>query len=126
LQKDEKVKDILLKMGRSNKKIAAICAAPVVLHSIGLLENTSLSTACLSSNQLDCQRILLIGHTKIPNILEHGFCDPKEFSRQWLLAIITLDKTPQGEVLIDLEGLRLISGARYPLRSSMPHRACST
>ena len=41
LQKDEKVKEILLKMDRGDKKIAAICAAPVVLQAAGLLSNTS-------------------------------------------------------------------------------------
>jgi 4-methyl-5(b-hydroxyethyl)-thiazole monophosphate biosynthesis len=44
LQKDEKVKEILLKMDRDNKKIAAICAAPVVLQSAGLLKNTSFTS----------------------------------------------------------------------------------
>jgi len=44
LQKDEKVKEILLKMDRDNKKIAAICAAPVVLQSAGLLSNTSFTS----------------------------------------------------------------------------------
>jgi 4-methyl-5(b-hydroxyethyl)-thiazole monophosphate biosynthesis len=44
LQKDEKVKEILLKMDRGNKKIAAICAAPVVLQSAGLLSNTSFTS----------------------------------------------------------------------------------
>ncbi len=44
LQKDEKVKEILLKMDRDNKKIAAICAAPVILQSAGLLKNTSITS----------------------------------------------------------------------------------
>lgn len=44
LQKDEKVKKILLEMDRGNKKIAAICAAPVVLQSAGLLDNTSFTS----------------------------------------------------------------------------------
>ena len=44
LQKDERVMAILLKMNRANKKIAAICAAPVVLQSAGLLESKTLTS----------------------------------------------------------------------------------
>jgi 4-methyl-5(b-hydroxyethyl)-thiazole monophosphate biosynthesis len=44
LQKDEKVKEILLKMDQNDKKIAAICAAPVVLQSAGLLKNTNVTS----------------------------------------------------------------------------------
>jgi 4-methyl-5(b-hydroxyethyl)-thiazole monophosphate biosynthesis len=53
LQKDEKVKDILLQMGQGNKKIAAICAAPVVLHSVGLLENTNFTSHPSVKDQFD-------------------------------------------------------------------------
>ncbi len=44
LQKDERVKAILLKMNQDDKKIAAICAAPVILQSAGLLEGQSLTS----------------------------------------------------------------------------------
>jgi len=44
LQKNEKVKDILIKMNQADKKIAAICAAPVVLQSAGLLESKTLTS----------------------------------------------------------------------------------
>ncbi len=39
LQKNEKVKAILQNMHRSGKQVAAICAAPIVLHSAGILKN---------------------------------------------------------------------------------------
>lgn len=44
LQKDARVKAILIKMNQENKQIAAICAAPLVLQSAGLLENKSLTS----------------------------------------------------------------------------------
>ncbi len=44
LQKDTRVKSLLIKMNQENKKIAAICAAPVVLQSAGLLDNTTLTS----------------------------------------------------------------------------------
>jgi 4-methyl-5(b-hydroxyethyl)-thiazole monophosphate biosynthesis len=53
LQKNEKVKDILLKMARGNKKIAAICAAPVVLYSIGLLDKNNFTSHPSVKDQLD-------------------------------------------------------------------------
>ncbi len=40
LQKNEKVKAIIQNMHRSGKQVAAICAAPIVLHSAGILKNT--------------------------------------------------------------------------------------
>lgn len=52
LEKDEKVKEILLKMDRGNKKIAAICAAPVVLLSAGLLQNTKITSHPSVKDQL--------------------------------------------------------------------------
>ncbi|GJL78209.1 MAG: 4-methyl-5(B-hydroxyethyl)-thiazole monophosphate biosynthesis protein [Nitrospinaceae bacterium] len=39
LQKDERVAEILKAMARSGKTIAAICAAPLVLQSAGLLKD---------------------------------------------------------------------------------------
>jgi 4-methyl-5(b-hydroxyethyl)-thiazole monophosphate biosynthesis len=39
LQKNETVKAIIQNMYRSKKQIAAICAAPIVLHSAGILKN---------------------------------------------------------------------------------------
>lgn len=44
LQKDKKVKEILLKMDQGDKKIAAICAAPVILQSAGLLKNINFTS----------------------------------------------------------------------------------
>ena len=44
LQKDERVRAILLKMNQDDKKIAAICAAPVVLQSAGLLESKTFTS----------------------------------------------------------------------------------
>ena len=40
LQKNDTVKTIIQNMHRSNKQVAAICAAPIVLHSAGILNNT--------------------------------------------------------------------------------------
>ena len=40
LQKNETVKAIVQNMHRSRKQVAAICAAPIVLHSAGILKNT--------------------------------------------------------------------------------------
>ena len=40
LQKNETVKTIIQNMHQSRKQIAAICAAPIVLHSAGILKNT--------------------------------------------------------------------------------------
>ncbi len=40
LQNNEKVKTIIQNMYRSRKQIAAICAAPTILHSAGILKNT--------------------------------------------------------------------------------------
>ena len=40
LQKNETVKTIIQNMHQSRKQIAAICAAPTVLHSAGILKNT--------------------------------------------------------------------------------------
>ncbi len=53
LQKDERVKTILLKMHRAHKKIAAICAAPVVLQSVGLLKSITLTSHPSVKDQLD-------------------------------------------------------------------------
>lgn len=53
LQKNAKVKEILLKMDRGNKKIAAICAAPVVLHSIGLLDKNNFTSHPSVRDQFD-------------------------------------------------------------------------
>jgi protein deglycase len=53
LQKDDRVKDILLKMNRSKKHIAAICAAPVVLQSAGLLKSTTLTSHPSVKEQLN-------------------------------------------------------------------------
>ena len=44
LQNDGRVKAILLKMNQNDKKIAAICAAPIVLQSVGLLENKTITS----------------------------------------------------------------------------------
>ena len=41
LQKNEKVKTIIQNMHRSHKQVAAICAAPTVLHSAGILKNSA-------------------------------------------------------------------------------------
>ena len=40
LQKNKTVKAIIQNMHRSQKKVAAICAAPIVLQSAGILANT--------------------------------------------------------------------------------------
>jgi 4-methyl-5(b-hydroxyethyl)-thiazole monophosphate biosynthesis len=40
LQNNEAVKAIIQNMYRSHKQIAAICAAPTILHSAGILKNT--------------------------------------------------------------------------------------
>ena len=39
LQKNETVKAIIQNMHRSRKPVAAICAAPIILHSAGILKN---------------------------------------------------------------------------------------
>ena len=44
LLKDKRVPALLVKMNQDNKRIAAICAAPVVLKSAGLLENKTITS----------------------------------------------------------------------------------
>jgi len=39
LNNDQRIRDLLMKMASKGKYTAAICAAPMVLHSTGLLEN---------------------------------------------------------------------------------------
>lgn len=53
LQKDDRVKAILLKMHRSHKKIAAICAAPLVLQSAGLLKSVTFTSHPSVKEQLN-------------------------------------------------------------------------
>ncbi len=44
LQKDERVRDILMKLNRQKKWIAAICAAPLALQSAGILHGQAVTS----------------------------------------------------------------------------------
>lgn len=52
LQNNEKVKAIIQNMYQSRKQIAAICAAPTILHSTGILKNTVVTSHPSVKDQL--------------------------------------------------------------------------
>jgi 4-methyl-5(b-hydroxyethyl)-thiazole monophosphate biosynthesis len=52
LQKSTKVKSIIQSMYQSRKQIAAICAAPTILHSAGILKNTVVTSHPSVKDQL--------------------------------------------------------------------------
>ena len=52
LQKSAKVKSIIQSMYQSRKQIAAICAAPIILHSAGILKNTVVTSHPSVKDQL--------------------------------------------------------------------------
>jgi 4-methyl-5(b-hydroxyethyl)-thiazole monophosphate biosynthesis len=53
LQKNEKVKAIIRNMYQSRKQVAAICAAPIVLHSAGILKNRVVTSHPSVKDQLN-------------------------------------------------------------------------
>ena len=53
LQNNETVKTIIQNMHRSHKTIAAICAAPTILQSAGILKNTAATSHPSVRNQLN-------------------------------------------------------------------------
>ena len=53
LQNNAKVKTIIQNMHQSRKQIAAICAAPIVLHSAGILKNTVVTSHPSVKDQLN-------------------------------------------------------------------------
>ncbi len=67
LQKNEKVKSLIQNMHESRKQVAAICAAPVVLHSTGILKNTRTTSHPSVQDQLPGthyseDRVVVDGH----------------------------------------------------------------
>ena len=52
LQSNETVKAIVQNMYQSGKQVAAICAAPTILHSAGILKNTSATSHPSVKDQL--------------------------------------------------------------------------
>ena len=52
LKKNKKVKAIIQNMHRSQKQVAAICAAPIVLYSAGILKNTAATSHPSVKDQL--------------------------------------------------------------------------
>lgn len=52
LQKNEKVKTIIQNMHRSKKQVAAICAAPTILRTAGILKNTTVTSHPSVKDQL--------------------------------------------------------------------------
>lgn len=53
LQKNDKVMAIIQKMHRSHKSIAAICAAPTILHSAGILKSATATSHPSVKDQLN-------------------------------------------------------------------------
>jgi 4-methyl-5(b-hydroxyethyl)-thiazole monophosphate biosynthesis len=53
LQNNETVKAIIQNMYRSRKQVAAICAAPTILHSAGILKNTIVTSHPSVKDQLN-------------------------------------------------------------------------
>lgn len=52
LQNNETVKSIIHNMHRSGKQVAAICAAPIILHSTGILKDTTATSHPSVKDQL--------------------------------------------------------------------------
>jgi 4-methyl-5(b-hydroxyethyl)-thiazole monophosphate biosynthesis len=52
LQNNEKVKAIIQNMYRSGKQVAAICAAPTILHSVGILKKAVVTSHPSVKDQL--------------------------------------------------------------------------
>ncbi|MDH3257034.1 MAG: DJ-1/PfpI family protein [Nitrospinota bacterium] len=53
LQKNERIKAIIQNMYQSRKPVAAICAAPTILHSAGILKNTVVTSHPSVKDQLN-------------------------------------------------------------------------
>jgi len=52
LQNNKRVKAIIQNMHRSRKQVTAICAAPTILHSVGILKDTTATSYPSVKDQL--------------------------------------------------------------------------